>query len=116
MILLKKDFSFFLFLPIFFYIKGLVAQWTRACGYEPQSRGFESLLAHFETFVWNVFYKTKKIGYLTKSCVDFTDALRCLALNAVLQVKHDVFYFVKNKAKNKGFYKKSKKKKQKQRF
>ena len=26
---------------------GLVAQWTRACGYEPQSRGFESLLAQF---------------------------------------------------------------------
>lgn len=26
--------------------KGLVAQWTRACGYEPQGRGFESLLAH----------------------------------------------------------------------
>ena len=27
-----------------FYL-GHVAQWTRACGYEPQSRGFESLLA-----------------------------------------------------------------------
>jgi hypothetical protein len=25
--------------------EGHVAQWTRACGYEPQSRGFESLLA-----------------------------------------------------------------------
>ena len=25
----------------------LVAQWTRARGYEPRCRGFESLLAHF---------------------------------------------------------------------
>lgn len=26
--------------------QGLVAQWTRARGYEPRSRGFKSLLAH----------------------------------------------------------------------
>ena len=30
---------------IIFFRKELVAQWTRACGYEPQGRGFESLLA-----------------------------------------------------------------------
>ena len=42
-------------------IKGLVAQWTRAHGYEPWCQGFESLLARF---------KRKKIelitGYSTK--------------------------------------------------
>lgn len=35
---------------ILFYI-GHVAQWTRACGYEPQGRGFESLLAQIWTFL-----------------------------------------------------------------
>ena len=30
------------------YGKGLVAQWTRAHGYEPWCRGFESLLARFQ--------------------------------------------------------------------
>ena len=29
--------------------QGPVAQWTRACGYEPQCRGFESLLARNNT-------------------------------------------------------------------
>lgn len=39
--------------------KGHVAQWTRACGYEPQSRGFESLLAQrIKKYVKkNVFFK-----------------------------------------------------------
>ena len=36
--------------------KGLVAQWTRARGYEPRCRGFESLLARFSTTI-----TTKKI-------------------------------------------------------
>lgn len=30
---------------LFSVIVGLVAQWTRARGYEPRCRGFESLLA-----------------------------------------------------------------------
>ena len=30
--------------------QGCVAQWTRARGYEPRCRGFESLLAHFYNF------------------------------------------------------------------
>ncbi len=29
-----------------FVSQGCVAQWTRARGYEPRCRGFESLLAH----------------------------------------------------------------------
>ena len=30
-----------------FNLKGLVAQWTRARGYEPRCQGFESLLARY---------------------------------------------------------------------
>ena len=30
---------------IIYYYTGLVAQWTRARGYEPRCQGFESLLA-----------------------------------------------------------------------
>ena len=30
-----------------FDLKGLVAQWTRARGYEPRCQGFESLLARY---------------------------------------------------------------------
>lgn len=41
--------------------QGHVAQWTRACGYEPQSRGFESLLAQkIETFFEKKRDKLKK--------------------------------------------------------
>ena len=32
-------------------MKGLVAQWTRAHGYEPWCRGFESLLARISQFI-----------------------------------------------------------------
>ena len=32
--------------------KGLVAQWTRARGYEPRCRGFESLLARIVTLLF----------------------------------------------------------------
>ena len=34
-------------LLLYHKIKGLVAQWTRARGYGPRCRGFESLLARF---------------------------------------------------------------------
>ena len=37
---------------------GLVAQWTRARGYEPRCRGFESLLAlkvFYSKILWNRF-------------------------------------------------------------
>ena len=36
-------------------IYGLVAQWTRARGYEPRCQGFESLLAHTRRY----YLKTK---------------------------------------------------------
>lgn len=42
------------FTVIYFYVRinilmhGLIAQWTRARGYEPRSQGFESLLAQTE--------------------------------------------------------------------
>lgn len=42
---ISKIFYFFLRKKAKKIQKGHVAQWTRACGYEPQSRGFESLLA-----------------------------------------------------------------------
>ena len=32
----------------------LVAQWTRARGYEPRCRGFESLLARFAEYLLNL--------------------------------------------------------------
>ena len=43
--------------------KGLVAQWTRARGYEPRCRGFESLLARFSRFSTTITTKinTKSI-------------------------------------------------------
>ena len=45
--------------------KGLVAQWTRARGYEPRCRGFESLLARFSTTM-TTKRNTKSIDALYK--------------------------------------------------
>jgi hypothetical protein len=39
-------------------LDGLVAQWTRARGYGPRCRGFESLLARFPSFNLNIYAKS----------------------------------------------------------
>ena len=45
--------------PEQFYVKkfniGLVAQWTRARGYEPRCQGFESLLAREDYIIYGFF-------------------------------------------------------------
>ena len=41
----NKDLTFYLLSSTVISIAGLVAQWTRAHGYEPWCQGFESLLA-----------------------------------------------------------------------
>ena len=42
----------------------LVAQWTRACGYELQCRGFESLLARFTFPLAKALISSKEEPYL----------------------------------------------------
>ena len=95
--IIKKHFLIFYFYLPYFYRKGLVAQWTRACGYEPQSRGFESLLAHFKTSVCDVFYKTKNIKQ--NRVYILLRKMQCFCLST------EKLDFVKNKSKKKGFYK-----------
>lgn len=44
---------------------GHVAQWTRACGYELQCRGFESLLAHYFYFFYFLLGCSQVVRQLT---------------------------------------------------
>jgi len=55
-----------------FKYKGLVAQWTRAHGYEPWGRGFESLLAQKEKEERekNIFFLKKKTKLLFERKTD----------------------------------------------
>jgi hypothetical protein len=47
-------------------LDGLVAQWTRARGYGPRCRGFESLLARFS--ILQINYHTQNLSF---ECVSF---------------------------------------------
>ena len=73
------------FTVIYFYARiikcmhGLIAQWTRARGYEPRSQGFESLLAQTEmkNYIVNKSIKLIKHGASPSGkASDFDSAIR----------------------------------------
>ena len=61
-----------------YYFFGLVAQWTRARGYEPRCQGFESLLAQSNNVVdFNFFFNLEFPGVSPSGkATDFDSVIR----------------------------------------
>ena len=76
--------------------EGHVAQWTRACGYEPQSRGFESLLAH--KIKTSTLSNIPSSVFLNKKVILFQKAFTCICISKLIFFKKNeqlLFIFTK---------------------